>query len=155
MKFFSHLSLVALFILSSFGLSSQNADALKTFINKNDIAVRAVQKNIITTSNAKNTESFKELLKLQLIAVKPYRSDNGLSFNTAYKVREQSVDFLQKNTNRSVEYFKLTGEEMKSYNSQKLSELPTNYLTQNELNLIDGIDVKNPSLFNSFITTIK
>ena len=76
---------------------AQTNTVLKDFINKNDIAVRGVQKNSIKLTDQANEIYFKELLKFQIASVKFFDTDPEKSIAMAYLIREKCVDFLSKN----------------------------------------------------------
>ncbi len=156
MKIFSKTVLTSLLFLTFFTLRSQNVDLLKAFINKNSIALRSVQKTSMKISDAKNSDNFKELLKLHLISVKLYGSDKDQSTAAALKVREGSLSYTNKNANQATaEYFNLTDEEKSGLNTKTMLNASSTYLTESELKSIDAIDSMDPSLFNLFSITIQ
>ncbi len=134
---------------------SQNTDVLKAFINKNSIALRSVQKNSMKNPDAISTEAFKELLKLQLISVKQFQSNKAQSTSAALKLREESVNFLSKNTTGSVDFYKVTNEEKINLTAQAPLSAINSYFSESELRSIDAVNSKDPGLFNAFTITIQ
>lgn len=155
MKNFSRFGIAFLFFLTFFSLKSQEVDLLKNFINKNNIAIRSVQKNSIQISDPKNAENFKELLKLHVISIKVFESNKDVSSSAAYKLRQLSLDFLSKNTAGSIDYFKITEEETTKFGAIPSIQEPNSYLSESELKAIETINTKDPSLFNAFSTRIQ
>jgi hypothetical protein len=156
MRLFYKFTLTSLLVLTFFTLKSQDADLLKSFINKNNIAIRSIQKNSMSApADPKNTESFKELLKLQIISVKLYTSNKEVSASSAFKVREESLNYLTKNVKGSVDYFKVTDEDAKLFTSKTDIKSPNSFLTESELKSIETIDITDPKLFNNFTTNIQ
>ena len=152
---FKRHTITALLFFTIFSSYAQNKEIVTGFINKNSIGLRSVQKNSINSTDINNAANFKELLKLHLASIKLVNKNTSESNLLAAKVREKTVEFLSKNTKSSLEYYALTDEESKVFNATKQPKPVDTYFTANELKLINSIDVKNPSLFNSFEITIK
>lgn len=156
MRFFYRFSLTTLFFLTFFTLRSQETDLLKTFINKNNIALRSIQKNSMSApADKKNSDSFKELLKLHIISIKLYTTNKETSTASAFKVREESLKYITKNVSGSAEYFKITDEDTKLFETKTEVQSPDSFLNESEIKLIETIDIKDPKLFNSFTTNIQ
>jgi hypothetical protein len=156
MRLFYKLTLSSLFFLTFFTVRSQETDLLKTFINKNNIALRSIQKNSMSApADAKNTANFKELLKFHIVSIKLYSSNKENSASSAYKVREESLRYITKNVSGSSEYFKITDEDAKLFETKTEAPSPNSYLTESELRSIETIDIKDPKLFNNFTTNIQ
>src|ERR1700741_4493990 len=75
-----------------FGLKAQTGDLLKEFINKNDIAIKNVQKNMIANNLSSYDSEFKSLIKKQENAVKSFSSNKEASASLAFEVREGCLD---------------------------------------------------------------
>lgn len=156
MNFFYRFTLTSFLFLTFFTLKSQDTDLLKTFINKNNIALRSIQKNSMSApADSKKLENFKELLKLHIVSIKLYDSNKEVSTASAFKVREESLDYLTKNVNGSVEYFKITDEDAKLFATKIVVQSPNSFLSESELKSIETIDIKDPKLFNNFTTNIQ
>lgn len=134
---------------------AQTNTELKDFINKNDIALRAVQKNSIKLTDQANEINFKELLKFQIASVELFNTDNDKSVAMAYIVREKCLDFLSKNVPGSIVYLKPTDKETLFFSTRKPLKKINSYFNKTEIQVINDIDVKNPFLFNDFNTRIK
>lgn len=132
---------------------AQTSADLKEFINKNNIAVRSVQKNMIRENNSAYIVSFKELLKNQEAAVKLYATDKAASSHFASLVRNECLNFLKNNTKSSTEYFEITDAEKNFLKSSK--ETHAKVLSSNEINAIDGIDTMNTQSLNNLTLTIQ
>jgi hypothetical protein len=148
------LALCVLF-LAFFGLKAQRADLLKSFINKNDIAVRSVQKYSINLNDQASADNVKELLILQSASVKLFNSNPSKSSDLAYIVREKSSDFLSKNSKGDLEYLKLSDKEKAFFSSPKQVEKPNSILNRKELDKINSANTKDPHLFDGMNTRIK
>ncbi|MCW3078236.1 MAG: hypothetical protein JWO32_2845 [Bacteroidetes bacterium] len=145
---------MVLFLFST-SFKSQNTDILKAFINKNDFVLRSVQKHSILLSNSSNDVVIKSILKLQLISIKFYQSDNELSKQAAYQARMEGLSFLQKNTGVPLEYFKLTEKEKIFFGTPSALQAPQHYLPESELKSIEEAELNNPASLNSFVVTIQ
>jgi hypothetical protein len=64
-------------------VKAQSSADLKEFINKNNVAIRTVQKNMLRENNTAYITTFKELLKNQEAAVKLYKSNKDASSHFA------------------------------------------------------------------------
>ena len=155
MKIFYKFALTSLFFLTFFTAKSQDIDLLKAFINKNNIAIRSVQKNAMQLADPTVEGKIKDLLKLQVISVNLYSANKDASAAAAYKVRQESLDFLSKNAQGSIDFFKITPEEKTNFSTKPALAAPNTYLSGTELKAIETIDSKNPALFNAFTTTIQ
>ncbi|MBA3664917.1 MAG: hypothetical protein H0W61_12015 [Bacteroidetes bacterium] len=141
-----------LFIFSS--VKAQTTDLLKSFINKNDFALRSVQKNTIRAYSASNAAAVKSILKLQLIAVKNYSTNTGLSKQAAYQARQESIRFLKNNSDVPSETFSIKEKETALFGTPKPIDSPDNYLSGAELKSVSETDIQNPASLNSFVTSI-
>lgn len=134
---------------------AQTNTVLKDFINKNDIAIRSVQKNSIIFTDHSNEINFKELLKFQIASVKFFNTDTEKSVALAYIVREKCIDFLSRYSQVPIVNFKLNDKENLFFSSGKSLKKINSYFNKSEVQVINAIDVKNPHLFDDFITRIK
>jgi hypothetical protein len=134
-------------------IKAQTPTELKDFINKNNIAIRAVQKNMLRETNVGYVSTFKELLKNQETAIKLYNNDKNASAYYAFLVRNESLDFLKKYSKGSIEYYEITEAE-KSF-SKSTSEKNNKTLSSNEIKAIDNLDAMNPQSLNNIILTIQ
>ncbi len=144
-----------LFFLSFLSFKAQDTNLLKNFINKNDFALRSVQKNLINIASVENDANFIELLKLQIASVKLFGSDAEQSAAMAYNVRERCTEFLSKNTQVSLKFFKLSDTEIAFFTTKQPLKKINSYFNKSDLKAINALDVKNPNLFNDFIIRIK
>jgi hypothetical protein len=132
---------------------AQTTVDLKTFINKNNVAIRAVQKNMIRENNSAYIISFKEILKNQEAAVKLYNTNKDESSHFALLVRNESLAFLKKHSNSSTEYFEITDSEKVFLKSSV--EKNTTVLSSDELKTIEDIDTMNTQSLNNLKLTIQ
>ncbi len=151
------MSFMLFFVVGIFANSyaQENTDVLKSFINKNDIAVRSVQKYSINLTGPSSESTVKELLMLQIASVNSYNSDPKTSSNIAYLVREKCSDFLTKNSKGSLDYLKLSEKERKFFSNVKPVEESNTYLNNTERQKIESINVKDPMIFDNLNTRIK
>lgn len=134
-------------------LQSQTKTDLKDFINKNNVAIRTVQKNMVRDNNSSYLVSFKELIKNQKVAIKLYEANDNQSFRFALLVRNECLDFLKKYTKGSVEYFETT--ESEKIMTKAGSENNTKFLSEKEIKSIDDLDFMNLQNLNNLILTIQ
>lgn len=134
-------------------LQSQTKADLKDFINKNNVAIRTVQKTMVRDNISGYLVSFKELIKNQEVAIKLYESNDNQSFRFAFLVRNECIDFLKKHTKGSVEYFETTQSE-KILPKAGL-ENNTKFLSEKEIKSIDDLDLMNLQNLNNLILTIQ
>lgn len=144
------LLLSALFI--SFLTFSQSPAELKEFINKTNLAIRNVQKNIVAKGVSDYDQQFRDILKLQLSAVKLYATDTKLSFALANLARKECLNFLKKHTLGSLDYFELSDKE-KSFSQEKVTG--RNMLTEQELKQISEINISDFKSLNELPLTIQ
>jgi hypothetical protein len=152
-KFTGILAFCLLFV-SFFGLRAQSTEVLKSFINKNDVAVRSVQKYSINLSGQESETNVKELLKLQAASVKLFSKNPSKSADIAWTVRQKCNEFLNANSKGSLDYLKLTDKERAYFTSPKPVDQVNSYLTKKELEKINSVDTKNPHLFDELNTRI-
>ncbi len=154
MTFIKSLALCS-FLAVFLNTNGQNSDLLKSFINKNDIAVRSVQKYSINSSDPASKTTVKELLKFQTASVKLFTSNQTKSADVAYIIREKCSDFLTKNSKGSLDYLKLSDKETSFFSSPKPVDKIDSQLNKSELQKINSVDTKNPHLFDDLNTRIK
>ena len=155
MKSFTKKLLICLFFLSLLTSKAQQDTLLKIFINKNDIALRSVQKYTIKLNDIGNEKQFKELLKYQIACVKLYITDTEKSAIMAYFVRERCANYILKNTNDYTAYLKLSVSESIYFSTKNAIIQINSYLNKTEEKAINALDIKDPHLFNNFIIRIK
>ncbi len=126
---------------------------LKDFINKNNIAIRSIQKNMIAENNMAYVSAFKELIKNQETAVKLFDKQNETSCYFAFLVRNECLNYINKYNLGSIEYFNITDSE-KTF-VQSAPSVNKKNLSLNEIKLIESMDVFNPNNFNNFILIIQ
>lgn len=132
---------------------AQTTVDLKTFINKNNVAIRTVQKNMVRENNSAYISSFKEILKNQEAAVKLYNTNKDESSHFALLARNESLVFLKKHTTGSTEYFEVTDSEKTFLKSS--TEKNTTILSSSELKAIEDIDAMNTQSLNNLTLTIQ
>ena len=132
---------------------AQTNTELKDFINKNSVAIRTVQKNMVREANNSYISTFKTIVKNQEAAVKLYNTDKKASCYFAFLVRTESLDFLKKHTQGSTEYFEITAQE-KNYDKSS-SEDQSKALSASEIKTIDSIDAMNTQSLNNLTLTIQ
>ena len=131
---------------------AQNENELKSFINKNSIAISSIQKNMFTKNDLTYSNQFKELLMNQIVAVKQFMTHKEISCYYAFLVRDESLIYLTKNNSESLEYFKITVSENTMIKSNPINKIK---LSVNELKVIQNLDVLNPSNLNQFTLTVR
>lgn len=134
-------------------IQAQTKSELKEFINKNNIAIRAVQKNLLNETDQKKLTFFKELVKNQVAAVKNYDSNKNTSVHFAFLVREECLSFLKLYTKGSTEYFEMSVSDkaFEKYTTESTSII----LSASERKAIDALDITNPQSLNNLNLTIQ
>ncbi len=133
--------------------NAQESTDLKEFINKNNTAIRTVQKTMLRENSNDFTTSFKEILKNQEAAVKIYNSDKSASSHLALLVRNECLAFLNGHTKGYTEYFEISNSEKTFLKTG--TEINKKILSSAELQVIDNIDVMNTQDLNQLILTIQ
>lgn len=136
----------------AFSKAQSTAD-LKEFINKNNVAIRTVQKNMLRENNSAYVATFKEILKNQEVAVKLYKTDKDASSYFAALVRTESLTFLKSHSAGSVEYFEITEAEKAILKSSK--ETSAKSLSSSDIKTIEDLDAMNPQSLNNLTLTIQ
>ncbi len=134
-------------------VKAQTNTELKDFINKNNVAIRTVQKNMIRESANSYVSSFKNLLKNQEAAVKLSGTDKKTSYYFASAVRVECLEFLKKHTQGSTEYFEISSSE-KNFDKSPEGDF-SKALSNTEIKAIDGLDVMNTQSLNHLTLTIQ
>lgn len=147
------LLLFSIALLLGVVTNAQTTDNLKDFINKNEIAIKSVQKNMIAQNISNYSDSFKELLIQQESAVKAHGSNKASSQAFAYSVRQKCIEFLKKNYKGSTAFYEITKDEESSFGKQKLST--EKFLSDTELKTIQALDVFNFQSLSNLTLTIQ
>lgn len=155
MKNFTKTLALGLLLVSFFITKAQDNTLLKSFINKNDVAVRSVQKHAILLANPNSEATFKELLKSQIASVKLYKNNPSKSADIAYAVREKCKAFLNENSKTSTDYLILSDKEKSYFSSHKTINNTDSFLNKSELEKVNNVDAKNPRLFDDLTVRIK
>lgn len=132
---------------------AQSSADLKEFINKNNVAVRSVQKNMLRENNSTYIATFKEILKNQEAAVILYTTDKDKSSHFALIVRNECLSFLKEHTKGSTEYFEISESE-KSF-LKAGTESSQKILTPKETLAIENVDAMNPQSLITLTLTIQ
>ena len=145
MSLFKTISLLSLALFSTQAINSQTNEQTKGFINKSNIAVCKVQKEMIRASETTSAADFKQAIQFQAAAVKSYKAGNlQEAVEYSYNSRLQSITLLENLSKSSAEYFKLNEEEKLFFNPKENAKLLSkNNLTDNEKNKIDELDILN------------
>lgn len=146
-------TLLISFVCFFVSINAQTNDLLKDFINKNNVAIRSVQKNAIAHNVSSFNSEYKELIKKQVIAVKTYSSDKALSSSMAMSVRSACLNFLKKYAQGSTEYFEVSSEEKKITASKTTTSFEA--LTNDEIKKIDALNINDVHGLNSLALTIQ
>ena len=132
---------------------AQTTTELKDFINKNNVAIRTVQKNMVRENNTTYSTTFKEMIKNQISAVSIYKTNKETSAHFAMLVRNESLNFLKNHTKSSTDYFEITESEKIVLKSN--SENNVKVLSSSELKAIEDLDILNTQSLNTLILTIQ
>jgi hypothetical protein len=144
--------LLSIFFFCTLSKAQTSAD-LKEFINKNNVAVRSVQKNMLRENNNAYTATFKEILKNQEAAVKLYSTDKDKSSHFALLVRNECFAFLKGHTKGSTEYFEISDVEKTFLKTG--TESNQKILTPGEIQAIENLDALNSQSLNTLTLTIQ
>lgn len=146
---------LSLILFFSFSIKAQENDLVKSFINKNEIAIRSIQKASMSNSELINAVNFKKLLELQVISVKYFNSNQKVSITAAFKLRTMCFDYFSKISDFSDNYFKVSQEESVIFKSKVELKPLSAYLSSNENNTLNKLDFSNPLLFNDIKINIQ
>ncbi len=142
-------------IISASIMSAQMDTLLKKVINKNNFAIRSIQKQCLVTPQLFETAAIKDLLKYQVISVDFYSSENEISKASAYALRKKCLEFISVNIPNQLAVYNLTRNEENYFSSSTdLKNLDT-HLDKNKLKSINAVDENNPYLFNDFSLSLK
>ena len=134
-------------------VKAQTSADLKDFINKNNTAIRTVQKNMIRENNSVFIATFKEILKNQEASVKLYSTDKSTSSHFALLVRNECLAFLKEHTKGSTEYFEINDAEKPFLKTG--TETNQKVLSSADSKAIENTDALNPQSLNSLTLTIQ
>ena len=138
-------------LLFSLTITSQNNEGLKQFINKNNVALYAVQKTIIAKNLNQSHTTFIDLLKKQVAVTHIYNTNSIQSQAIAEEVRLSCLKFLKEHAEGSTAYYEFTP---KSEASKATVDIPS-ILAQKEIQMIESINVLDPQSLNALTLTIK
>ena len=147
------LSLLLSALCLCVSLSAQTPEKLKDLINKNDIAIKSVHKNMIAQNLTSFTEAFKEILKKQEAGVKNYSQDKNMCASLGIEIRNECLIFLKKNYKGSTDFYELTADES-LLNSKKIKS-NTSVLTESEIKAIDNSNVMEFQSLSNLTLTIQ
>lgn len=139
----------------SFNASSQSGNLLTDFINKNDLILRSVHKQMYHDANSRDEASFKRLITAQVAAIQLSSTNPSKAAQYAYLVRTESMAFMKKHTKGNLDYYTITSEEIKTLELSKPDKLETDFLDKSLLNNIQSLKVTDMNVFNSFTTSIR
>lgn len=145
------LKLLFAFSILYFPFQAQTEAELKGFINKNNVILHAVQKNLMTEPNASFLVTFKELLKKQGSAVKAFYQNKPASAYLALSVRNECLEFLKKHSTKSLSYFELT----ESEKTMQVTKDQSQFLSAEEIKIIENLDPLNPQQLNTLTLTVQ
>ena len=146
-------TLLVSFVCFFVSINAQTNDLLKDFINKNNVAIRSVQKNALANGVSTFDSEYKELIKKQVVAVKTYSADKILSSSAAMSVRLACLDFLKKYAPGSTEYFEISAEEKKI--SASKFNMSFEALSSDEIKKINALNINDVHGLNSLALTIQ
>lgn len=130
---------------------AQTEAELKGFINKNNVIIHSVQKNLMAESNSSYLVTFKEILKNQESSVKAYTTNKPASAYLAMAVRRECLEFLRKSSKKSLSYFELTEAEK----NMPAAKDNTPFLSTREIKAIENLDPLNPQQLNTLTLTVQ
>ena len=145
------IKLLFVFSVLYFPFQAQTESELKGFINKNNVLLHTVQKNLMAENHASFLGTFKELLKKQESAVKAFNSNKPASAYLALAVRNECLEFLKKNSSKSLAYFELT----ESEKNMQVAKDHSLFLSAEEIKAIESVDPLNPQQLNTLTLNVQ
>ena len=145
------IKLLFAFSILCYSFQAQTETELKGFINKNNVIIHSVQKNLMAESNPAYLVRFKELLKDQESAVKAFSNNKPASAYLALSVRKECLEFLRKNSKKSLSYFELTESEKNMPTTKDNSP----FLSAEEIKAIESLDPLSPQQLNNLTLTVQ
>ncbi len=139
----------------SFNCFSQTNDLLKEFINKNELIIKSVHKQMYHEPTQADDVLLKKLLKSQLQAVALSSTNPDVSASYAYLVRKESVLFMKKHSKGNMDYYTITKEEEKNLRLVMPEKLEFNAMNSDVIEKVNNISITDPSVLNAFTISIR
>jgi len=138
--------LLFLTLWMAFFVNAQDAQFTKDFINKTNLAINKVQKEIIRSGNTSYESKFKEALGYQSAAVQSYQTDLTHSYNLSHHSLLLCVAILDALNPTSAVYFKpsQTENEIIINNLNHTGNLLDKYLSKQKKEEISLINISTP-----------
>lgn len=153
MNSYKKILAICLLQILFYGLKAQNKEILKSFINKNDIALRSIQKQVIKSGTQESELLLSELINYQSIAVNEFDGNPGKSADIAYFVRVKCSEFL-KDKATSTEYLKFSDKETNYFSSHKSYVAEPSTINSAEMQKLKSLNIKDPHVFENLKTRI-
>jgi hypothetical protein len=139
----------------SFNYFSQTNDLLKEFINKNELIIKSVHKQMYHEPTQADDVFLKKLLKSQLQAVALSSTNPDASAGYAYLVRKESVLFMKKHSKGNMDYYAITKEEDKNLRLIIPEKPDFNNLNSGLIEKVNNISITDASALNAFTISIR
>lgn len=134
---------------------SQTNDLLKEFINKNELIIKSVHKQMYHEPTQADDVLLKTLLKSQLQAVALASTNPDFSASYAYLVRKESILFMKKHSKGNMDYYIITKEEEKTLRLVLPEKLEFNSLNSGLIEKVNNISITDASALNAFTISIR
>lgn len=140
-------------LLASFSIMAQSNDAVKNLINKNALALKTVQKNLVAKNQIDlEKDAFKSCLTFQISAINAFKTNTKISNSLAITAREKCLVLLKKYSSGSTDYFEI--ETNNNQNNQSITE-PNKYVSKSDNEKINSFNLNDLNALNSYNLTIQ
>lgn len=156
MRIINKKVLLTLLLLSAtFLVHAQSDSLLKSFINKNNFAIRSVQKQCVKSPQLFESTDLKELLQLQLVSVESFESNKETCKSAAFQLRKTCVDFLSKIDPKQLITYEVNTKELAYFSKSKEIKDSKSLVDKRLRSAVEKADFRNPNVFNDFVLNIK
>lgn len=129
---------------------------IKSFINKNKLAIKEIHKTILIRKTTEHNLQFKSIVKKQLLTIANYNTDSKEAFKQAIELRLICIEFLNKDLKLRIEEFNLNQSEtdyktsLLNYNNSLQIKLPKETII-----FVNAINSTDKDALNKFTLNIK
>jgi hypothetical protein len=147
---------IVFFIGICHSVNAQNAEEVKSFINRTHAGIQKSQKEIMNKSQRNLEKDLISVVYEQAIAVKLFNAKNYKdALVYSYKSRTGTLTILETISPSSADYFKPNEEERKMLSDELLnSPVANDPLTKEEAAKITSLDIKNPQQLRTIALSV-
>jgi hypothetical protein len=145
-----------LIIFGSLFSIAQTNEQTSEFINKSNIALNKVQKEIMRSGDKSLEAGLKTALKYQVASVKFFKANNlKEAYECSYRSRMECVEILKEIKSVNSDYFvPAPGEEQLLKQDYKTISLKDGFLSKEEILKIDNLNIAEPQKMRELETNL-